>query len=54
MIQENLKVPYSFAPAHVNKQEQLQWQPWRDLCERGQIVTAMEHVPEYLSFPGRA
>ena len=36
MIQENLKVPHSFAPAHVNKQR------------AAEVVTAMEHVPEYL------
>lgn len=49
MIQENLKVPYSFAPAHVNKQRAAAVAALgRIYVKEGKVVTAMEHVPEYL------
>ena len=49
MIQENLKVPYSFAPAHVNKQRAAAVAALGALyAKEGKVVTAMEHVPEYL------
>ena len=49
MIQENLKVPYSFAPAHVNKQRAAAVAALGGIyVKEGKIVTAMEHVPEYL------
>lgn len=49
MIQENLKVPYSFAPAHVNKQRAAAVAALGEIyVKEGKIVTAMEHVPEYL------
>ena len=49
MIQENLKVPYSFAPAHVNKQRAAAVAALgENYVKEGKIVTAMEHVPEYL------
>ena len=49
LIQEKLKVPFSFAPAHVNKQRAsavaaLGMEYYRE----GKIQTAMEHVPDYL------
>lgn len=48
-IKENIKVPYSFAPAHLNKQRAsavaaLGMEYYRD----GKTETAMEHKPEYL------
>lgn len=48
-IEENIKVPYSFAPAHLNKQRAsavaaLGMEYYRD----GKTETAMEHKPEYL------
>ena len=49
IIQENLKVPYSFAPAHVNKQRAAAVAALGEIyVKEGKIVTAMEHVPEYL------
>ena len=49
MIQENLKVPYSFAPAHVNKQRAAAVAALGGIyVKEGKAVTAMEHVPEYL------
>ena len=49
MIQENLKVPYSFAPAHVNKQRAAAVAALGGIyVKEGKVVTAMEHVPEYL------
>ena len=49
MIQENLKVPYSFAPAHVNKQRAAAVAALGEIyVKEGKVVTAMEHVPEYL------
>lgn len=48
-IEETLKVPYSFAPAHVNKQRAAAVATLAQLYVReGKVVTAMEHVPEYL------
>lgn len=48
-IEETVKVPYSFAPAHLNKQRAsavaaLGMEYYRD----GRVETAMEHKPEYL------
>lgn len=49
MIQENLKVPCSFAPAHVNKQRAAAVAALGALyVKEGRVVTAMGHVPEYL------
>ncbi len=49
MIRENLKVPYSFAPAHVNKQRAAAVAALGEIyLKEGKEVTAMEHVPEYL------
>ena len=49
MIEENLKVPYSFAPAHVNKQRAAAVAALGEIyVKEGKEVTAMEHVPEYL------
>ena len=49
MIQENLKVPYSFAPSHVNKQRAAAVAALGGIyVKEGKVVTAMEHVPEYL------
>ena len=49
MIQENLKVPYSFAPAHVNKQRAAAVAALGEIYYRqGKTETAMEHVPDYL------
>ena len=49
MIQENLKVPYSFAPAHVNKQRAAAVAALGLIYYReGKTETAMEHVPDYL------
>ena len=49
MIQEKLQVPYSFAPAHVNKQRAAAVAALGELyVKEGKVVTAMEHVPEYL------
>ncbi len=48
-IEETLKVPYSFAPAHVNKQRAAAVATLAQLyAKEGKVVTAMEHVPEYL------
>lgn len=49
LIEEKIKVPYSFAPAHVNKQRAaavaaLGIKYYRE----GKTETAMEHVPDYL------
>ena len=49
IIEETLKVPYSFAPAHVNKQRAAAVATLAQLyVKEGKVVTAMEHVPEYL------
>lgn len=48
-IAKNLKVPYSFAPAHVNKQRAAAVAALGELyVKEGKTVTAMEHIPEYL------
>ena len=48
-IEETLKVPYSFAPAHANKQRAAAVATLAQLyVKEGKVVTAMEHVPEYL------
>ena len=48
-IEETLKVPYSFAPAYVNKQRAAAVATLAQLyVKEGKVVTAMEHVPEYL------
>lgn len=48
-IEETLKVPYSFAPAHVNKQRAAAVATLAQFyVKEGKVVTAMEHVPEYL------
>ncbi len=48
-IQEELKVPFSFAPAHVNKQRAAAVAALGEVYyKEGRIVTAMEHIPEYL------
>ena len=49
MLKENMQVPYSFAPAHLNKQRAgavgaLAEKYYRE----GKTVTAAEHQPEYL------
>lgn len=49
MIAQTLKVPYSFAPAHVNKQRAAAVAALgMEYCKEGKIQTAVEHNPEYL------
>ena len=49
MIEEKLHVPYSFAPAHVNKQRAAAVGTLGMIYyKEGRTETAMEHVPEYL------
>ena len=49
MIEEKLQVPYSFAPAHVNKQRAAAVGTLGMIYyKEGRTETAMEHVPEYL------
>lgn len=49
LIEEKLKTPYSFAPAHVNKQRAAAVAALGMLYYRdGRTETAMEHVPDYL------
>ena len=49
MIQENLKVPYTFAPAHVNKQRAAAVAALgMEYYRQGRIQTAEEHIPDYL------
>ncbi|MDD7219905.1 MAG: tRNA (adenosine(37)-N6)-threonylcarbamoyltransferase complex dimerization subunit type 1 TsaB [Clostridia bacterium] len=49
IIEENLKVPFSFAPAHVNKQRAGSVAALGLIyLKEGKVQTAMEHVPEYL------
>ena len=49
LIEEKLKIPYSFAPAHVNKQRAAAVAALGMLYYRdGRTETAMEHVPDYL------
>lgn len=49
MISEQLEVPYSFAPAHVNKQRAAAVAALGlEYYRKGKIQTAAEHVPDYL------
>ena len=49
MLAEVMKVPYSFAPAHVNKQRAAAVAALGLIYYReGKTETAMEHVPDYL------
>ena len=49
MIAETLKVPYSFAPAHVNKQRAAAVAALGLIYyKEGRTQTAMEHIPDYL------
>lgn len=46
---ENLKVPYTFAPAHVNKQRAAAVAALgMEYYRQGRIQTAEEHIPDYL------
>ena len=48
-IQAELKVPFSFAPAHVNKQRAAAVAALGEVYYKdGKTQTAMEHIPEYL------
>ena len=50
LIAEKLHVPYSFAPAHVNKQRAAAVAALGSIYyKEGRTETAMENVPEYLS-----
>ena len=49
LIAEKMTVPYSFAPAHVNKQSAAAVAALGEIYYRqGKTETAMEHVPDYL------
>lgn len=49
LIAEKMTVPYSFAPAHVNKQRAAAVATLGEIYYRqGKTETAMEHVPDYL------
>ena len=49
MIAEKLNVPYSFAPAHVNKQRAAAVAALGLIYyKEGRTQTAMEHIPDYL------
>ena len=49
LIAEKMTVPYSFAPAHVNKQRAAAVAALSEIYYRqGKTETAMEHVPDYL------
>ena len=49
LIAEKLHVPYSFAPAHVNKQRAAAVAALGSIYyKEGRTETAMEHIPEYL------
>lgn len=49
LIAEKMTVPYSFAPAHVNKQRAVAVAALGEIYYRqGKTETAMEHVPDYL------
>lgn len=49
LIAEKMTVPYSFAPAHVNKQRAAAIAALGEIYYRqGKTETAMEHVPDYL------
>ena len=48
-IKENLKVPYSFAPAHVNRQRAAAVAALGEVYyKEGKAQNAMEHTPDYL------
>ena len=48
-IEENCRVPFSFAPAHMNKQRAAAVAALAFTCYReGKIQTAAEHRPDYL------
>lgn len=48
-IEENLKVPHTFAPAHVNKQRAAAVAALGEIYYReGKLQSAAEHTPEYL------
>ncbi len=48
-IQAELKMPFSFAPAHVNKQRAAAVAALGEVYYKdGRIQTALEHIPEYL------
>lgn len=48
-IEENCKVPYTFAPAHMNKQRAGAVAALAELYyEQGKVMDAAEHKPEYL------
>ena len=49
LIAEKLTVPYTFAPAHVNKQRAAAVAALGLVYyKEGKIQTAMEHIPDYL------
>ena len=49
LIEEKMTVPYSFAPAHVNKQRAAAVAALGEISySQGKTETAMEHVPDYL------
>ena len=49
VIEETLKVPFSFAPAHVNKQRAAAVAALGlEYFKEGKTETAMEHCPDYL------
>lgn len=49
LIAEKLQVPYSFAPAHINKQRAAAVAALGSIYyKEGRTETAMEHIPEYL------
>lgn len=49
IIQENCKVPYSFAPAHLNKQRAAAVAALAmEYAREGRFQTAAEHRPDYL------
>lgn len=49
VIAETLKVPFSFAPAHVNKQRAAAVAALGEIYyKEGKLETAVEHNPEYL------
>ena len=54
-IAENCSVPYTFVPAHVNKQRAgaVAALGTGKFLQRARSETAAEHKPEYLRRPGR-
>ena len=49
VVEEKMTVPYSFAPAHVNKQRAAAVAALGEIYySQGKTETAMEHVPDYL------